>query len=91
MSKNIEFNGFSKGTIQFYRDLENNNNKLWFEAHKGDFEHYVMDPAKDFVVSLGKSLKTIAPKVHADPRVNKSIFRIYWDTRFSKDVAQLLT
>ena len=85
MSKNFEFNGFSKETIQFYRDLEQNNNKLWFEAHKNDFEHYVMDPAKDFVVTLGTSLQTIAPEVHADPRVNKSIFRIYRDTRFSKD------
>lgn len=90
MSKNFEFNGFSKETIQFFRDLEQNNNKLWFEAHKNDFEHYVMDPAKDFVVTLGTSLQTIAPEVHADPRVNKSIFRIYRDTRFSKDVAQLL-
>ena len=83
-----EFNGFSNKTIQFYSDLEHNNNKIWFEAHKTDFEHYVMDPAKDFVVSMGEPLKTIAPKVHADPRVNKSNFRIYRDTRFSKHDAQ---
>lgn len=90
MSNNSEFNGFSKESIQFYRDIKQNNNKLWFEGHKTEFERYVMNPAKDFVVSMGESLKTIAPNVHADPRVNKSIFRIYRDTRFSKDVAKLL-
>lgn len=79
------FPGFSQEISQFFVDLSANNNKAWFTEHKPDFERYVMAPARDFVVAMGEKLKVIAPGINADPRVNKSIFRIYRDTRFSKD------
>jgi len=79
------FNGFPKEAVEFYTDLAKNNNKEWFAAHKSDFEKHVMDPARDFVYEMGKLLQHIVPNVVADPRVNKSIFRPYKDTRFSKD------
>jgi uncharacterized protein (TIGR02453 family) len=44
-----------------------------------------MAPARDFVFFMGERLKEIAPEVVADPRINRSIFRIHRDTRFSKD------
>ncbi|MCX5862175.1 MAG: DUF2461 family protein [Deltaproteobacteria bacterium] len=34
---------------------------------------------------MGRALKKMSPLVVADPRVNKSIFRAFRDTRFSKD------
>ncbi len=34
---------------------------------------------------MGKQLRKISPKVNADPRPNRSLFRIHRDTRFSKD------
>ncbi len=80
-----DFSGFPKKCVKFYRDLAKNNNKTWFEAHKGDFEEQVMDPARRFVAEMGRKLKKLSPRVQADPRVNRSIFRIYRDTRFSKD------
>ncbi|MEJ2716783.1 MAG: DUF2461 domain-containing protein [Deltaproteobacteria bacterium] len=79
------FNGFPEGSVTFYSDLRENNNKQWFDAHKGDFETFVLQPARDFVFEMGKALKKISPGIIADPRVNKSIFRPYRDTRFSKD------
>ncbi len=79
------FNGFPKEAVEFYTGLAKNNNKEWFAAHKSDFEKFVMAPARDFVYEMGKLLHWIAPNVVADPRVNKSIFRPYRDTRFSKD------
>lgn len=79
------FSGFSKQTVEFYTQLKKNNNKSWFEEHKSDYETYVMTPARDFVVAMGDRLEQLSPRIHADPRVNKSIFRIYRDTRFSKD------
>jgi uncharacterized protein (TIGR02453 family) len=44
-----------------------------------------MTPARSFVTAMGEKLRKIAPGIVADPRVNKSIFRIYRDTRFSKE------
>lgn len=85
MAAESEFNGFPREAVKFFGDLAENNNKAWFAEHKTDFESQVLAPARDFVYEMGKHLRKIAPNVVADPRVDKSIFRIYRDTRFSKD------
>ena len=79
------FDGFPKECIRFYKGLKKNNTKVWFEEHRGEFDDYVMIPARLFVGEMGARLKKLSAGVHADPRVDKSIFRIFRDTRFSKD------
>ena len=79
------FPGFSKESVQFYKSLSKNNDKRWFEEHKADYEQFVLAPAREFVVVLGEKLRKIAPQIHAEPKINQSIFRIYRDTRFSRD------
>ena len=81
----MSFNGFPKECVDFYKGLAKNNDKVWFDKHKSDYENYVLNPARDYVVELGKYLHKIAPGVHADPRINKSLFKIYRDARFSHD------
>ena len=81
----MTFNGFSPETLQFFSDLTANNHKAWFDSHRKEYDGFVMEPARELVVALGDHLRQLAPNVVADPRVNKSIFRIYRDTRFSKD------
>ena len=85
MSGTSAFSGFSKDTLNFYNQLKENNNKTWFEEHRSDYETYVMTPTREFVVAMGEHLEKLSPGILADPRVNKSIFRINRDTRFSKD------
>jgi len=80
-----KFKGFSKETIRFFHNLKKNNTRKWFNINKRDYETYVMEPAKAFVVEMGERLKAIFPHVIAVPRVNKSLFRINRDTRFSPD------
>jgi len=80
-----KFSGFPKESINFYKELSLNNNKRWFDDHKDDYENFVLKPARHFVYEMGNKLKTISPKIIADPRINKSIFRIFRDVRFSKD------
>ena len=58
---------------------------MWFDQNKDVYEQQVLVPARDFIVAMGDKLKMIAPGVHADPRVNKSIFRLNRDIRFSHD------
>ncbi len=79
------FSGFPEGTVKFLLDLAKNNKKAWFDSHKDDFNRFVVDPARAFTEALGERLTAIAPGIIAEPRVNDSIFRIYRDTRFSKD------
>jgi uncharacterized protein (TIGR02453 family) len=81
------FEGFPKAAVQFYKDLKQNNDRLWFNEHKGIYEQQVLAPAQAFVSAMGERLKTLSPKIVTDTRTNGSgsIFRIYNDVRFSKD------
>jgi uncharacterized protein (TIGR02453 family) len=80
-----EFRGFSEETVRFFSGLSKNNNRRWFEAHRADFEKYVLEPGRAFTQDMGERLTAVAPGIIAEPRVDGSIFRIYRDTRFSKD------
>jgi uncharacterized protein (TIGR02453 family) len=81
----MEFQGFSKETVKFFKDLRKKNTKKWFEAHKGDYEALVMQPSKAFVQAMGDKLRAHIPDIVAVPKINKSLFRINRDTRFSPD------
>jgi uncharacterized protein (TIGR02453 family) len=80
-----QFQGFGPECFRFFEDLTVNNNKQWFQDHKNQYERFVLAPARDFVTLMGERIREIAPGIIADPRIDKSIFRIYRDTRFSKD------
>lgn len=85
MAGKSNFKGFPEECVQFYVELSRNNTRQWFSDHKDDFNKYVLEPAQDFVFEMGKLLKRLSPRIIADPRLDKSIFRPYRDTRFSKD------
>jgi len=80
-----QFKGFSSETLKFLRALKLNNNKAWFERHRADYEEYVLEPLRYLVMNLGQFMLTIDPYFEITPAVNKTISRIYRDTRFSKD------
>lgn len=77
------FPGFPPQTLQFLRQLEKNNNREWFQAHKDDYESYVKAPMHEFVVAIGEDLEKFASGFQTDPK--KAIYRIYRDIRFSND------
>ncbi len=79
------FTGLDPAALDFLRDLGAHNDRAWFDQHRGDYEGLLLAPARDLVVALGERLSAIAPRLHADPRVNGSILRINRDTRFSTD------
>jgi len=65
--------------------LKKNNSRDWFQRHKEEYTKEVLEPAKALVLDLGKHLQTISPHIIAVPQINRSIFRIYRDTRFGPD------
>lgn len=85
MTTDNTFHGFSHKTVQFLKDLKKHNDREWFNDHKEAYTSQVMDPARALVTDLGDRLKAIAPAIIAVPKFNRSIFRIYRDTRFSSD------
>jgi uncharacterized protein (TIGR02453 family) len=80
-----DFGGFPRQTLEFLDGLRSNNTKTWFDGHREDYERYWLEPARSFVEAVGPALRTVAPGINAEPRVNGSIFRINRDVRFSKD------
>ncbi len=70
----------------FLRELERHNDRVWFAANKQRYLDLVRDPLLRFVTDLAPRLAAISKHVVADPSpVGGSLFRIYRDTRFSKD------
>ncbi len=80
-----QFTGFSRKTLKFLHGLKANNDKAWFKAHKSDYEEFVLQPFSDLVTDLGDFMLDIDLCFEITPAINKTISRIYRDTRFSKD------
>ncbi|WP_310441603.1 DUF2461 domain-containing protein [Sulfurimonas sp.] len=77
----MEFSGFSEKTLPFLEAIRKNNSKEWFEAHRDEYEQYILNPSKAFVVEMGEHLMALEPTINFEPKINKSLFRIYRDTR----------
>jgi uncharacterized protein (TIGR02453 family) len=77
------FPGFPPETLQFFRALARHNNRDWFQPRKATFEEQVRQPMRELVEALNGGMKSFAPEYATDPA--KAIYRIYRDTRFSKD------
>ena len=81
-----QFNGFPKDFFKFFNELKKNNTRDWFTANKPRYYESVVQPMGEYIVSIAPHLERIAPFYKADPKPhNGSMFRIYRDTRFSKD------
>jgi uncharacterized protein (TIGR02453 family) len=76
---------FPKCAADFLSKLSKNNNREWFESHREDYKLMFLEPAQEFVVEMGKKLQTVRPGIIAIPKIDKSIFRLHRDVRFSKD------
>jgi len=85
MTEKHTFRGFSEETVRYLNALKKHNTKTWFDRNRKVYETHVLQPSKDFVVAMGERLKSISPDIAAVPKVNKSLFRINRDTRFSPD------
>ena len=79
------FKGFSIDSIVFLKELKKNNNKQWFESHKQDYENLLLTPLKNLVADIGNFMLSIDSDFEIRPAVDKTISRIYRDTRFSRD------
>jgi uncharacterized protein (TIGR02453 family) len=77
------FPGFRPQALTFLRQIKRNNRRDWFAERKDVYERELLDPMRLFVEEMDVRLASFAPEIHGS--VKRSIFRIYRDTRFSKD------
>ena len=77
---------FGPQLFSFLEDLRENNDREWFAANKHRYEEHLLEPAMAFIDEFARRLQKISPHFRADARPSGgSLFRIYRDTRFSKD------
>jgi uncharacterized protein (TIGR02453 family) len=77
------FPGFPAEGLAFFSSLQRNNRREWFQPRKAIFEATMKQPMRDLVGAVNSAMKSFAPEYVTDP--DKAIYRIYRDTRFSKD------
>jgi len=80
------FPGFPEELFQFLRVLAANNNREWFNENKMRYRKVVVTPVTDFIEAIRPRVEKISKHYTVDSRPHGgSMFRIYRDTRFSKD------
>src|SRR5215472_13723442 len=77
------FSGFSRDALSFLRALKRNNRRDWFQPRKEKYETLIKLPMMELISSLNAEFARFAPDYATAPE--KSVYRIYRDTRFSPD------
>ncbi|MBE5321258.1 DUF2461 domain-containing protein [Pedobacter sp. MR2016-19] len=73
-----------KETLNFIKDVAENNNREWFAANKDVYEAAKAD-VLELVAKLIPDLAKVDPLLSAEADPKKSLLRIYRDVRFSKN------
>ena len=77
---------FTAQAFTFLGQLERNNDKAWFEAHRDEYESAIREPALAFIDEAGEWFEAAKlPYVAEAKKVGGSLSRIHRDIRFSKD------
>ncbi len=74
---------FSKDFLNFFKELEKNNTKEWFDINRKRYEKTVKEPFKAFFKDLVEEMQRFYPQ--SNLAESSSIIRINRDIRFSKD------
>jgi uncharacterized protein (TIGR02453 family) len=74
---------FPPEAITFLKGLEKHNTRDWFQPRKEIFDTKLKEPMLAFVETINAEVLKFAPEHITEPK--KSVYRIYRDTRFSKD------
>ena len=77
------FPGFRPEALAFLSDLREHNERDWFKPRKATYDDELMWPARCLVGQLAEDLPRAGVPLTGDPK--KAPFRIYRDTRFSKN------
>ena len=77
-----EFSGFDPKAFKFFEELSNNQNRVWFNEHRSEYESLVREPMKRWTEALSEKLAQNKVPLWGDPK--RSLYRINRDARFSK-------
>ena len=73
----LMFQGYTQGAVDFLWNLQFNNERSWFQAHKEEFLALVDRPTRELAEQLAEEMQSACPKLGLEPKVS----RIYRDAR----------
>ena len=76
---------FSWSTIEFLVENRLQDSREWYKENKERYSKVVLEPLIELVELLTPGMLKIDSQFITEPRVDRTISRIYRDTRFSKD------
>ncbi len=76
---------FSQDTLDFLFLNRMEDSRKWFEDHKTEYRTYVLEPLRELVAELTPQMLQIDSQFVTEPKVDKTICRIWRDTRYSHD------
>lgn len=76
---------FSQKTLEFLFENKLQDSREWFAQHKYEYQSYVMEPLRSLVQDLTPVMLELDPEFVTEPRVDKTICRIWRDTRYTRD------
>ena len=76
----------TKRMFSFLDDLRENNDRSWFDANRQRYEDDLVAPSMALIEALAEPIAEVTPHFRAiAKKQGGSLFRIFRDTRFSKD------
>ena len=76
---------FSQKTLDFLFENRLHDSRAWFAEHKADYQALVLQPLCQLVEELSPAMLKLDPDFTTEPKVDKTICRIWRDTRYTKD------
>lgn len=76
---------FSQRTLDFLFENRLNDSRSWFAEHKKEYLELVIQPLRQLVMDLSPAMLELDPDFITEPKVDKTICRIWRDTRYTKD------
>ncbi len=81
----MDFEGFPESGLAFLRELNDHNDRDWFEAHRAAWDDGIVPAMLAWCSTLADRLRDVMPKLVFVPRVGGSLYRLNRDIRFSRD------
>ncbi len=72
---------FPADVKRYFSRLKKNNNRLWFEKHRSEYEEKLLAPAMEFISIVGSKIQKFAPNIIAEVKngyVQRSFILIHY-------------
>lgn len=75
---------FTPATLDFLTENRFMNSREWYQANRDTYKAVVLQPMIEFAEALAPTLEKIDPQIITEPKVDKTISRIYRDMRYAR-------